>query len=362
MVGAALILPGGAARGAYEAGVIEGLRLVAGVSDGEALPGVNVVAGTSIGAINAWFVATAQYTLLQQLWKTVPSHRLFRVKRRYAATVNPRSDIFNRTLQAAQLSRDLVSSVTGVLDSFPIIDWLTRNIDPSVPVVTPYLITLTNLDERRAEVFYRMNEQPSREAALEADARLRSTFAGSVLMRRIEDRHLASALAASSAIPMLLDPVTIPFADGARTYIDGGIADSAPLDVARSLSRRIHVIFVHPVHSTRLCPANAAAVGSVAFGIASSRMFEAALRVAYLETRVSRSLRRSRTTVEQRKLLAQTFDVDLFVIRPDEELPLECGGFDDAEGIVRVYELGRTAGLAGFHEYRPVDGTTSTGA
>jgi hypothetical protein len=91
-------------------------------------------------------------------------------------------------------------------------------------------------------------------------------------------------------------------------------------------------------------------------------MFEAALRVAYLETRVSRSLRRSRTTVEQRKLLAQTFDVDLFVIRPDEELPLECGGFDDAEGIVRVYELGRTAGLAGFHEYRPVDGTTSTGA
>ena len=58
--GAVLVLSGGGARGAYEAGIIEGLVRSAGVADGEPLPGVDGVIGTSIGAINGWYVATAQ--------------------------------------------------------------------------------------------------------------------------------------------------------------------------------------------------------------------------------------------------------------------------------------------------------------
>jgi predicted acylesterase/phospholipase RssA len=40
---AALVLGGGGARGSYQAGVIEALARVAGIGDGVALPGVDVV-------------------------------------------------------------------------------------------------------------------------------------------------------------------------------------------------------------------------------------------------------------------------------------------------------------------------------
>jgi predicted acylesterase/phospholipase RssA len=348
-----LVLPGGAARGAYEAGVIEGLRQRAGISDGVALPGVNAVAGTSIGAINGWFVATGQYTLLRQLWQTIPSQNIFRVKKRYAATMKPGSSALMSFLHAADMTQSLISNVTGLLDGDRISSWLARNIDPSVPVVMAYLFTLTNLNEQRAEVFYRVQVQLGPEGRAAVAARLRSSFGRSVAVREIEDAHLAAALAGSSAIPILIDPVTIAFPDGAKTYIDGGVADSAPLDAARAFSRRVHVIFVHPARAKPQRFPHAAAVGTAAFGISQSRAFESSLRAAYLETRGKRLFRLDATTPEQREFLAQTFDVDLFVIRPEHELPVESGGFDDADGICRTYDLGRLAGLAGFRAYDP---------
>jgi predicted acylesterase/phospholipase RssA len=198
-----------------------------------------------------------------------------------------------------------------------------------------------------------MHVPATSEARAAAASRLRSSFGKSIVTREIEDAHLAAALAASSAIPILLDPVTIAFADGPKTYIDGGVADSAPLDVARTFSKCVQVIFVDPARATPRRFTNAAAVGTVAFGIAQSRVFEASLRVAYLETRGKRLFRHEATTPEQRAFLEETFDVDLFVIRPEQELPVESADFDDADGIRKTYELGRQAGLAGFREYDP---------
>jgi predicted acylesterase/phospholipase RssA len=351
--GATLILPGGAARGAYAAGAIEGLRVRAGIPDGVALPGVSAVAGTSIGAINGWFVATGQYTLLRELWRTIPSQQIFRMKKRYAATMKPSSDVITRFFQAADMGQSLISNVRGLLDGARIYDWLARNVDPSVPVVTAYLFTLTNLNERRAEVFYRVPAQPTPEARAALTTRLRSTFGRSVETREIEDVHLAAALAASSAIPILIDPVTIAFAEGSKTYIDGAVADSAPLDAARAFSNRVHVIFVDPERAEPRYFANAAAVGTVAFGIAQSRAYESSLRAAFLETRGKRLFQRDAMTPEQRMFLAEIFDVDLFVMRPERELPVEAGGFDDADAIEKTYELGRLSGLAGFRAYDP---------
>jgi predicted acylesterase/phospholipase RssA len=351
--GATLVLPGGAARGAYGAGAIEGLRQRAGIADGVALPGVSAVAGTSIGAINGWFVATGQYTLLRDLWRAIPSQQIFRVKKRYAATMSPSSDIITRFFQAADMSQGLISNVRGLLDGARIYDWLVRNVDPSVPVVMAYLFTLTNLNEQRAEVFYRVQAQATAESRAAVAARLRSIFGRSVATREIEDAHLAAALAGSSAIPILIDPVTINFADGSRTYIDGGVADSAPLDAARAFSNRVQIIFVDPERPKARHFRSAAAVGTVAFGIAQSRAFESSLRAAYLATQGRRLFRLDATTPEQRKLLEEIFDVDLFVMRPANELPVEAGGFDDADGIGKAYELGRLDGLAGFRAYDP---------
>ncbi|MHB8461421.1 MAG: patatin-like phospholipase family protein, partial [Vulcanimicrobiaceae bacterium] len=67
----ALVLSGGGARGAYEAGIIEELARNGGVRDGQPLAPFKIICGTSIGALNGWFVATGQYTKLRNLWATI---------------------------------------------------------------------------------------------------------------------------------------------------------------------------------------------------------------------------------------------------------------------------------------------------
>src|SRR5579871_4931395 len=61
----ALVLTGGGALGAYEAGVVRGLA-----DAGEAF---DLVCGTSIGAINAAFYAQDMLPELEQMWKSIAS-------------------------------------------------------------------------------------------------------------------------------------------------------------------------------------------------------------------------------------------------------------------------------------------------
>lgn len=70
-----LVLSGGGARGAYEVGVLQGIKEALGRSSGPGL--FTVVAGTSVGAINAaWLAANAQagdhrIDELVQLWRSL---------------------------------------------------------------------------------------------------------------------------------------------------------------------------------------------------------------------------------------------------------------------------------------------------
>jgi NTE family protein len=66
----ALILSGGAERGAYQAGAIQALTEIQRVKDGEPLD-FDLVCGASIGALNGFMVATAQYTALARMWRSV---------------------------------------------------------------------------------------------------------------------------------------------------------------------------------------------------------------------------------------------------------------------------------------------------
>jgi hypothetical protein len=54
----ALVRSGGSARGAYEAGIVGAVAARGRVPDGQPLPPYEIVCGTSIGALNGWFVAT----------------------------------------------------------------------------------------------------------------------------------------------------------------------------------------------------------------------------------------------------------------------------------------------------------------
>ena len=129
----ALVLSGGGARGAYQAGFVGALAAVAGVNEGSPLLPYEMVCGTSIGALNGWFVATGQYTKLRDLWYGISSQNLMHAKPQYAALRDPESGILNRAAALVSLM-DLTKNQTALLQSEPVYDWISRNIDPATPL------------------------------------------------------------------------------------------------------------------------------------------------------------------------------------------------------------------------------------
>lgn len=72
MAKTALVLAGGAARGAYELGVWRGLRQLG-------IP-IHVVTGTSIGAVNGALIAQEDFESAQQFWRTLEFNKLFKLR------------------------------------------------------------------------------------------------------------------------------------------------------------------------------------------------------------------------------------------------------------------------------------------
>jgi predicted acylesterase/phospholipase RssA len=355
--GSALVLGGGGARGAYQAGIIEGMRLRAGAADGQRIPGIDVVCGTSIGSINAWFVATGQYSALRDLWKQVASERVFVLKRQFAATGKPGAFIVNRIVAALSLAQGLTKNGIGVTR------WLDKYIAPQTPVLVPLVFTVTNLDRERTELFYRLPFVASEASKTAALARIRSTVGPNTAARFATNDLLRKALRASAAIPVLFDPVELPSPDGdTDRYIDGGIADNNPIDVARALALAVYTVFVDPLQPDRVPYNNALEVGVGAFGIAQKRVLDASLRAAFLETRGKRLFANAALTPQQRAFENRILDTDLFTIRPLRELPVGFAEFDRQEKIQSAYDAGLRDIAGGWRPYVLPDPNTPPAA
>jgi predicted acylesterase/phospholipase RssA len=328
------------------------MRLRAGASDGERIAGIDVVCGTSIGSINAWFVATGQYSLLRELWKTIAAERVFVLKRQFAATGKPGAFIVNRIIAALSLAQGLTTNEQGVLDGIGVTRWLDKYVDPRMPVLVPFVFTVTNLDRERTEIFYRLPFVASEDSKTAALTRLRSTVGPSTAARLATSDLLRRALRASAAIPVLFDPVELPSPDGGTDrYIDGGIADNNPIDVARALSLAVYTVFVDPLRTDRAPYKNALEVGVGAFGIAQKRVLDASLRAAYLETRGKRLFTNATLTPPQRAFENRILDADLFTIRPLRELPAGFAEFDRQDKIQSSYDAGMRDIAAGWRPY-----------
>jgi predicted acylesterase/phospholipase RssA len=352
--GRALVLAGGGARGAYEAGIIEALRAAAGVSDGEPIPGIDVVCGTSIGALNGWFAATAQYSRLADLWHGVAAERVIVLKRRFAATTKPDAPILTKIVQALSLARGLTTNVQGILDSGSVARWIAKHVDAQRPVVVPFCFTVTNLDKARAELLLRLPFVPTSAERTTAVERLRHSVGSNVTVDLVPDDNLHASLRASATIPVLFDPVvmTSPEGDSDR-YIDGGVSDNDPIDVGRALAGAVNMVFVDPVSTERLAYDSALSIGVGAFGVAQARILAASLRAAYLETRGKRLFLASATTDEQKRFLETVLDVDLSVMRPLTDLPVQTVEFDRQDKIDAAYQQGMKDVARGWVPYAP---------
>jgi len=109
----AIVFSGGGAKGAYEAGLIQTLV-------NECHEGFDIICGTSIGAINASFVAMDRINELATVWKTIgeagiatPLERTAALEAIYSKAVNIvlKQGLFAKAGAAIQTGIDFVKTL-----------------------------------------------------------------------------------------------------------------------------------------------------------------------------------------------------------------------------------------------------------
>jgi NTE family protein len=240
----AIVLSGGGARGAYEAGVLrfilDELPRRTGVQ-----PHFDLICGTSVGAIHACFLAaTADETetrgeRLTTIWQNLKVHEVFRFTARDFLRLPKRMLGVKRV---AKLLREgqRPDRLYGLLHTEPLerlvlqsIPWrgIRRNVKSGL--VDTVCIAATQVATGRAVVFCDSHRPELPPWASVANVR----------MQRIRLSPLHAL--ASAAIPLLFPSVRV----GARYYADGGLRLNTPLAPAVRLGAdRVLVIgLTHPM-------------------------------------------------------------------------------------------------------------------
>jgi len=246
----AVVLSGGGARGAYEAGVLHYVR--SALPQPQRSQRFDLICGSSVGALNATFLAATadqpleQGRLLCALWNRIQQDRIFRrnwlAVGRFLLQISAgllsnflRLDPGHRRLQ--QRSR-----FVSLFDTSPMPEYLASLI--AMPKIRANLeaghldalaITATNLSTDQPELF--LQRRPGID------------YSGDFLAHDVQlgIEHLL----ASAAIPFAFPPVKL---DGTY-YCDGGVRLNTPMSPAIQLgAERILAIGTHAAQEKRLPP------------------------------------------------------------------------------------------------------------
>lgn len=208
----ALVLSGGGARGAYEVGVLSYLydELVR-IRRGN-LPPIDIVCGTSVGAINGCYLAAhmadpvSGVRRLVDLWTSIRFEQVMRF------------DLG----QIARLPRVLWggSHAAGIFDVQPMVDLITREISWKMVaralrrgLLRALCVSATEIATGRTTLF--MDSAPEVPAPTGLGPRV-------VVQREVVGPQHALA---SAAIPLIFPPVKV----GSGLYCDGGLRQNTPI-------------------------------------------------------------------------------------------------------------------------------------
>jgi predicted acylesterase/phospholipase RssA len=356
----ALVLSGGGALGSYAAGIIGCLAAAAGVKDGERLPQYEIVCGTSIGALNGWYVATGQYSKLRELWYGVSAEDVLQPKRQFAALQDPEAGIGNRIAATINIS-SLTKDQTAFFDSTPTLDWISRHLDPERPLVMPLVWVTTNLSKQRPEYFYM--RRPNTTSTLEEEMvrSLHLTLGPKTIVREADPKLFHKQIFASAAVPLLWDPVEMPGPDGSiDQYCDGGVAANSPVSVAHAVAAAADVVLLNPPFEEIPDYENAIQISSGLWGTMQQKLLATDMRNVYFQSVAKRAFSRLPNAgvaiaTEGAPELAKYVDslpaTELAFMRPQAKLPVGGAGFDDQEGIGKAYRIGWNDAIAGFTPY-----------
>jgi NTE family protein len=238
--GLGLVLSGGGARGAYEVGVLEYIFREFPDSRGNA-PKVDLVSGTSVGAVNGTFVASAiedlphAVTTLSSLWTDLqlPDVLGFGFK------------------QAAGLYRVLLGSTraSGIFDPTRLsqlvgrhIDWRRLRQNIRTGKLRALTVSTTHVGSGQPVIFVDAAPGVGIPQSLGLHALVRQA--------RIGQHHVL----ASAAIPLVFPPIEI----GAEIHCDGGLRLNTPMAPSVHLGmNRLLVIGLSTPHVSNRSPVEA---------------------------------------------------------------------------------------------------------
>lgn len=246
----ALVLSGGGARGAYEAGVLHYIRSTLPITARRGR--FELLCATSVGAINAAFLAATadrpqeQGRLLFSLWENVQQNRIFQrnwlaVGRFLLQTGSGLLRNFLR-LDPGQRGKKWRRRFISLFDTAPLpaylaslidMEQLSRNLEAGH--FQALAVAATNLDTDGTELFV----QRRAEVGYSGDFPLHDV--------RIGIEHIL----ASAAIPFAFPPIKL----GQTYYCDGGVRLNTPLSPAVQLGAdRVLAIGTHAQKEKQLSP------------------------------------------------------------------------------------------------------------
>lgn len=313
----ALVLPGGGARGAYQAGVLSRL--------GELAPQFepSIITGVSAGAINAAFIANHSGSMpqagrdLAQLWAGMRSEHVF-------ATETPRlmRNFVNWGLQLVGGGEVNVDSARGMLDTRPLRRTLNAHLGQGDGELAGARAKL-EAGRLQALAFTATSYRTGRAVTFAQGAASRPQAIWTRHYRegrpvRLDVDHVM----ASAAIPLLFPAVNV---DG-EWCGDGSVRQSAPLSPALHLGadRMLVIAASRPpreiVTDRDVYPSPARIAGVVL----SSMMFDAIEFDTVYARRITELVRRSPTGHHELR------PVDVVVLRPSVDLGLLAANYERA--------------------------------
>jgi len=327
----ALVLSGGGAHGAYEAGVASALLQ---------REKYDVICGVSIGAINAALIAAGTVeNALERFWyEEFPSRanhlfphvpRLRRLIEHVGAigNGNPWRDAMGVARAASalpflrKLSEYHKSSLAAVHEALGAMVDFDR-------LQTTLLIGATNASQASAAVFRAL----PRDAGVPAQTATRTEY------HDLTHDNFVMALLASSAMPGLFSPIELAFDGESNLYADGCIVHTSPLGLAvENGATEVTVVFVDCERDV-LTSGSPVGLAEVAYNIATlwqQRFIDYELRIAQATNEIVRlggAPGKRQITIRQ--------------VRPERPLELDMLAFDDRDAMVCAFERGVNDGSA----------------
>jgi len=279
----AIVLSGGGARGAFEAGVLAALSK---------RMDFDIVCGTSIGAINAAFVAQNAFDELAQLWQTIPSLKIVRyvdLVQKVNAFIDDVEGLRDKPLAALGNfhlvndwckigSKKALLALRGAFDAGPI-EGLLKPILSLAALKATLIVSTTNLTNGTSDAFYSFVN------ATNEDVERFKTWRTPDPSYALTNDNYLNVVRASAAIPGAFEPVNMNLgqSEAHHDYVDGGVANNTPINLAIAAgAAEVYVVFLDPASSapTAAATQNLYDIGMASLAVMQQRILELDMRLA----------------------------------------------------------------------------------